>query len=77
MLRLGQAEWQVELSRFTPEQIYQALKQFAGEYPPSLPALVDACRQRAAHHRYMLLPRPAANPEVALSAVRNMRRALG
>lgn len=76
MLMLGQAEWQAELKPFTTEQIHLALRQFKGEYPPSLPALVDACRQRKLHRRFRALPKPAVDPEVVLSVIRAMRSAV-
>ncbi len=75
-LGLGQATWQSELTRFTPDQIDRALRQFTGEYPPSLNALVSACRSHPMHQRYRALPVPKADPDKALKHLRDIRGAL-
>ncbi|MBV2091700.1 MAG: hypothetical protein KUF72_12530 [Candidatus Thiodiazotropha sp. (ex Ctena orbiculata)] len=76
MLKLGQAEWQAELELFTNEEIKKALNTFKGEFPPSLPSLVDACKAQVHKPTYQQLLKPPSNKTIATSAIAQMRRTL-
>lgn len=76
MQRLGQAEWEGALSRFTDDQVQRALRQMRGEYPPSLPQLEDACRVLPCHRPLKALPKPRADKVVALTAIQSIKAKL-
>lgn len=76
MMRLGQVRWEEALSKFDESLVLSAIRQCRGEYPPSLPSVIDACRARAIHRQYVALPSPRADKVKALAALQAIRSKL-
>lgn len=79
--QLALTEWQEKLSGMTAEDIRRGLDRWDGDWPPSLPEFVKACKpstvqSSACHRRTKATPRPPVNKALAKQYIDEMHSML-